>query len=77
MQEIKAAPHLADLMKVPSARCHPLGGNLAGEYAVDLKHPKRLVFTPDEGSRPKGGEGIFDPNQITSITILEVTDYHD
>ena len=26
-------------------RCHALKGNRKGQYAVDLEHPYRLVFT--------------------------------
>lgn len=66
-----------DLSMVPSEspdRCHPLKGDHAGEFAVDLTHPFRLVFRPhnDDTSKsaPRKGSGT------TVIEILRVEDYH-
>lgn len=75
---------LADLDEVASledafllpGRCHPLKGNRAGQFAMDLVHPMRLVFVPmaDPSSmRPDGG---IDCTKVTGITILAVEDYH-
>lgn len=72
VSELISATNLLDIKLIPSARLHRLEGTRAGEYAVDLVHPHRLVFTPIL----KEGE---DKNELESINIVrieEVTDYH-
>ena len=75
--EIIAAATLADLFKVPSARCHPLHLNREGEYAVDLVHPKRLVFRPaGNPAAYQTADGQLDRSKVTEVTLWEVIDYH-
>ena len=57
-------------------RRHQLEGARAGQYAVDLVHPKRLVFEPNHNPMPRKEDGGIDTDQVTSITIIEVIDYH-
>ena len=47
LAELKAAVTLEDMGRVPAARCHELAQDRKGQLAVDLVHPKRLVFEPD------------------------------
>lgn len=42
---IKAAQSLDDLTQLPGLRCHPLKGDRAGQYAVNLTGFHRLIFT--------------------------------
>ena len=42
---IKTANSLDDLSKLPGLRCHPLKGDRAGQYAVNLTGFHRLIFT--------------------------------
>ena len=42
---IKSANSLDDLKKLPGLRCHPLKGDRAGQYAVNLTGFHRLIFT--------------------------------
>ena len=44
-------------------RCHPLKGSRKNQYAVDLIHPKRLVF-------------IKIGSEIQIANIIEIVDYH-
>lgn len=44
-------------------RCHPLKGDMDGMYAMDLKHPYRLVFTEKD-------------RVLKIVKILEIIDYH-
>lgn len=70
--ELSAATSLLDIKYIPAARLHKLEGTRADEYAVDLVHPFRLVFTPIL-------EEDVDINKLESINIVrieEVTDYH-
>lgn len=42
---IKTTHSLDDLSKLPGLRCHPLKGDRAGQYAVNLTGFHRLIFT--------------------------------
>mgnify|MGYP003467937530 CR=1 FL=1 len=61
--EMEAADSVEFMIKYRIGRCHPLQGNRKGEYAVDLIHPRRLVFTK------KGDE-------IQIARVIEIVDYH-
>lgn len=63
IQEIEGAPNVEFMIQYGIGRCHPLRGNRNNQYAVDLIHPKRLVFTK------KGSE-------IQIVIINEIVDYH-
>lgn len=60
----------------PPERRHELTGNRKGQFAVDLKHPFRLIFEPNHNPVPCKADGSLDLRRITSITIIEVEDYH-
>jgi len=68
--EMEAADNLQVLRALPAPRCHLLLGDRNGQYAVDLIHPKRLVFLPVTELRE-----IIE-NLITEVIILEIVDYH-
>jgi len=71
LNEIHASGNLAELKRIPGARCHDLIGNRLGQWAVDLKHPKRLIFLPCwENNNDKK------MNEVKKITLLEIVDYH-
>lgn len=74
MIEFQAARSLKDVPASPPPRRHKLS-NRDDEYAVDLKHPFRLVFTPDPSSG-RGSDGMYDLSMVTGIIILRVEDYH-
>ena len=64
LDDLRAADHL-DAMRHLPGRCHELKENRAGQFALDLEHPKRLVFVPLDGvPRADGG---FDWATITRI----------
>ncbi len=63
ISEISAAPNVELMVAAHIGRCHPLLGDRAGQYAVDLVHPLRMVFT-------KEGDAV----QVA--TIEEIVDYH-
>ena len=70
--ELSAATSLLDIKYIAAARLHKLEGIRSDEYAVDLVHPFRLIFTPilKENVVVKKLEGI------NIVRIEEVTDYH-
>ena len=67
------------LSKVPTSkpdRRHQLRGDRSGQYAVDLVHPRRLIFEPNHEPLPRRADGGIDTDQVTAIRIIEVIDYH-
>ncbi len=57
-------------------RRHQLEGGRAGQYAVDLVHPHRLVFKSNNDPMPRKKAGGMDTDQVTAITVIEVVNYH-
>lgn len=73
---LRKAASLADVPTTPPDRCHRLGGDREGQFAIDLVHPHRLVFKPNQDPLPTLPDGSLNLAAVTSITILEVVDYH-
>lgn len=71
--ELAAATNLLDVQRIPSVRLHKLKGKRKNQYAVDLKHPHRLIFTPVQ----ENNIDIELLQNITAIRLEEVVDYHD
>jgi proteic killer suppression protein len=76
MTVLRAANTLAHIPTQKPDRCHRLKGSRAGEYAVDLCQPFRLVFRPDHNPLPLDTDKKNDLGQVTCIKILRVEDYH-
>ena len=70
--ELAAATNLWDIKLIPAAGLHRLHGPRKDQYAVDLVHPFRLVFSPIL----REGVAIYDLEAIDLIRIEEVIDYH-
>lgn len=73
---LRQAANLGDVPHLPPPRRHKLSGTRDGQYAVDLKHPWRLVFEPANNPLPFKDDGSLDLAAVTKVRILEVTDYH-
>lgn len=76
LSELAAINNLSEIFKHPSARCHELKGEYKGKFAVDLKHPYRLIFEPYHDPIPTKDDGGIDLVKITTIRILKIEDYH-
>jgi proteic killer suppression protein len=76
LAELKAADTLEDIRRLPSARCHELSQNRKGQLAVDVVHPKRLIFEPDYNPVPRKPDGGLDWPHVTRIRVIEIIDYH-
>jgi proteic killer suppression protein len=76
MMELSAADVLADISRLPPARCHELTGNRAGQISVDLEHPYRLLFVVGNNPRPEKESGGLDWEGVTEIVIVEIADTH-
>ena len=76
LAELQSAETLEDMRCLPAARGHELTGDRKGQLAVDLVHPRRLVFEPDQTPPPTKEDGGLDWKQVTRIVIVEIVDYH-
>ena len=76
MTEIKNAPTLATILALPGPNCHPLSGDLKGEWAVNVSGNYRMIFELNHVPIPKKDDGSIDARQVLSIIILRVQDYH-
>ena len=72
---LKAARTLALVPTTAPDRRHQLRGDRDEQFAVDLVHPRRLVFEPNH-ALPRKDDGGIDVDQVTAITIIDVIDYH-
>lgn len=73
LNELFAAGTVAEPV---AGRPHPLEGNRAGQFAVDLHSGYRLVFKPTHHPPPAKSDGSIDWAQVGEITIIEAEDYH-
>lgn len=76
LSELEAAVCLEDMRQLPQARCHELKANRKGQLAVDLEHPKRMIFEPDHDPKPELSGGGLDWKKVTHVCIVEIKDYH-
>jgi plasmid maintenance system killer protein len=76
LTEMEAAETLEDLARLPQARCHEYKGEEKGKLSVDLAHPFRLIFEPDQDPVPTKPDGGLDWKAVTRIRILYVHDPH-
>ncbi|MBQ9763108.1 MAG: type II toxin-antitoxin system RelE/ParE family toxin [Phascolarctobacterium sp.] len=63
IDSIRAFDRVEELIAHKIGRCHALQNDRKGQYAMDLEHPYRLIFS-------KNG------NEIQIVNILEIVDYH-
>jgi proteic killer suppression protein len=78
----KLQARLADLMaasavtELRAGRPHPLTGDRAGQFALDLVHPQRLVFEPAHNPVPQTEDGGIAWSRVTRVCIIWMGDYH-
>jgi proteic killer suppression protein len=79
LDEMYDSDNLAIFLSLPrvrNSRCHPLRKDLKGKYAIDLRHPYRLIFEPANEPLPLKRDGSLDCEKVTVIRILKKEDYH-
>jgi len=76
MLVLHSADWLADVPRDKPDRCHALEGERQGQFAVDVKHPFRIVFEPANDPLPLREDGALDLARVTSLCILSIEDYH-
>jgi proteic killer suppression protein len=79
----KLRTRLADLAAVScvtelvAGRPHPLKGDRAGEFALDLEGGTQLVFKSDNDPIPLTEDGSIDWSKVTAVCIVFIGNYHD
>jgi proteic killer suppression protein len=76
LASLSAAETLADMSNAPG-RCHALTADRAGQFALHLWEPYRLVFEPANRVAARESNGGVDYARVTAIRILEIVNYHD
>ena len=76
LSELADAETLSVMRTIPGAHCHELGQNLKGHLAVTLVQPNRLLFRPGDNPIPRKPDGGLDWDQVRSVVIVGVGDYH-
>lgn len=61
--ELKAADSIDNLVQFAVGRCHHLKGKRKNQYAMDLIHPFRLIFSVQDA-------------QVCLVEVSEIVDYH-
>lgn len=74
LSDLLAASSVTDLPR--AGRPHPLTGDRAGQFALDLVHPRRLVFEPAHDPVPQTDDGGIDWSRVTRVCIIWIGDYH-
>ena len=79
LAELRAAVSLYDLGHPYDGpgRCHELTGDRKGQLSVDLDHPYRLIFVPNNKPIPLKNDGGLDWKKVTAIMITGIEDTHE
>jgi proteic killer suppression protein len=75
LEDLEATENLEECRNLPG-KYHELVGNRKGQWACNLEHPYRLIFTPHENPIPENKDGQYLWIKIEGIELLEVEDYH-
>lgn len=79
----KLRARLADLIaascvsELVAGHPHPLKGDRAGQFAVDLDGGRRLVFEPAADPPPTRDDGSVAWDRVAAVRIVYIGDYHD
>lgn len=67
----------ANVTELAAGRPHPLKGDRAGQFALDLQGARRLVFEPADSPIPRRDDDSIVWEQVTKVRIVFLGDYHD
>lgn len=75
LDQLKTSKNLEEVRNQPG-RFHELTGTRKGQWACDLDHPYRLIFTAQENPIPIDNDGKYIWIEILGVEIIEIKDYH-
>lgn len=76
LDDLRAADNF-DVMKKLPGRFHALVGDREGTFSLDLDHPNRLIFKPNDDPLPERESGGLDWSKVTKVLIIGVEDTHE
>lgn len=76
LNQMDAAPSLADLVALPQARCHQLSADRDEQFTVDLDGPYRLAFVVADDPVPRRQDGGIALDKVQRVTVTEIIDPH-
>lgn len=74
LADLQAASRLAE---VTGGRPHPLKGDRAGQFSLDLAGGQRLLFVPFDDPMPQQDGGAIDWPNVRRVRIVFIGDPHD
>lgn len=74
LSDLEDASCVAELL---AGRPHPLRGDRAGQFALELHGGVRLVFEPLYQPPPERTGGGIDWSAVDAVRIVYIGDYHD
>lgn len=74
LSDLAAAESVRELV---AGRPHPLKGDRAGQFSVDLEGVKRLVFKPANEPLPCNKDRSTNWSKVTRVCIVLIGDYHE
>jgi len=77
LSELRAANTLADMWKLPAARCHELTGDLKGIISLDLDYPYRLLISASGENVQHRSDGGLVHDSVTAVIVEEVVNTHE
>lgn len=75
LNALRDAATLEEVRNLPG-RFHELIGNRKSQWACDLDHPYRLIFTPHEKPIPTNKHGQYIWLEIKGVEVSRIEDYH-
>ena len=75
LNQMESEPNLEKLRFYPG-HYHELTGDRWGQLAVSLDGLNRLIFEPNHDPRPTRPDGGLNWSDVTSVTLVEIVDYH-
>ncbi len=68
---------VATVSELVAGRPHPLTGDRAGQFSLELAKGDRVAFSPVNDPLPLTEDGAINWSQVTLIRIDYIGDYHD
>lgn len=76
LSQMLAAANLAELCRLPQARCHQLTADRSEQFSLDLDGPYRLLVEAGDDPVPRLPDGGIDRSQVRRLYVVDVTDTH-
>lgn len=76
IEDLKSAPNLEAVFKLPGARCHRLKGDKSGLFAISVTGQRRIIFEAIPSETTVLDDSPSSYSSITSIRIVDDKGYH-